>query len=121
MSSSRCAVQAEAMRSVGMPFAVEPLVRDGIATLVVSGDVDVESSPLLMFAARDILAYRPYAVVIDLSAVGYIEPAGLRALMLIRWGVESFDAEFRVRVPAPLATLLGGVPGLSGAIDVQPR
>src|SRR5690348_15349555 len=54
--------------------------RGGVAVLVVSGEIDVKTAPILDTAVREALADRPPALVLDLSRVQFFSAAGLRVL-----------------------------------------
>jgi len=54
--------------------------RQGVAVLGVSGEIDVNTAPILDTAICEALADRPSALVLDLSSVQFFSAAGLRVL-----------------------------------------
>jgi anti-sigma B factor antagonist len=55
--------------------------QDGVVVLVVGGEIDVATAPVLDTAIVDVLAQEPSALVIDLAAVEFLGSAGLRLLV----------------------------------------
>ncbi|MGW0100292.1 STAS domain-containing protein, partial [Nocardia sp. NPDC003354] len=56
-------------------------VQDGVTVLTVTGEVDLATAPALDAAIEAILADRPAALVIDLTAVGFLASAGMATLV----------------------------------------
>jgi anti-sigma B factor antagonist len=54
--------------------------RQGVVVLGVSGEIDVNTAPILNTAICEALAGRPSALVLDLSRVRFLSAAGLRVL-----------------------------------------
>jgi anti-sigma B factor antagonist len=61
------------------PFAVTAADE---SWLLVSGEVDMATAPLLEHAVRDAERARPDRLTIDLSGVGFLDVSGLRVLLL---------------------------------------
>lgn len=57
---------------------------EGIAVLAVDGDVDLVTAPTLEEVIATVVADRPTALVIDLSAVQFLASAGLKLLAATR-------------------------------------
>jgi len=65
-----------------MQFTVEARdVRDGVAVIVLGGEVDVYTSPQLKQKMVDLLNQGTTRLVIDLSAVEYLDSTGLGVLI----------------------------------------
>jgi len=56
----------------------------GPCRLIVQGEVDVASVPLLLDEARELLATGPFRLEVDLEAVTFIDSSGLGALVRVR-------------------------------------
>lgn len=56
-------------------------VRDGATVLTVAGEVDLATAPALETAIEGILASKPTALIIDLTAVSFLASAGMAALV----------------------------------------
>ncbi len=70
----------EATRPVP-PFELETSDLGGVRLLRVDGEVDIATAPTLREAVESILAGDPVAVVIDLSAVPFLDSTGLGVLV----------------------------------------
>jgi anti-anti-sigma factor len=55
--------------------------RDGIAVIVVAGEIDMASAPKLEAAVADVVAEDPGGVVVALSAVDFMGSVGVRILV----------------------------------------
>ncbi|RJO68453.1 anti-sigma factor antagonist [Nocardia panacis] len=55
--------------------------RDGATVLTVVGEVDLATAPALESAIESILGGKPAALVIDLTAVGFLASAGMATLV----------------------------------------
>ncbi|MFF2391849.1 STAS domain-containing protein [Nocardia sp. NPDC058114] len=56
-------------------------VHDGVTVLTVTGEVDLATAPALDATIEAILADKPAALVIDLTAVGFLASAGMATLV----------------------------------------
>lgn len=61
--------------------AVETTRKDGAVVVAPAGDVDMSCSPRLREALRDAQESRPERLVVDLSAVQYMDSSGLATLV----------------------------------------
>jgi anti-anti-sigma factor len=77
--------------------------RDGVVVLVVEGEVDAGTAPVLTAAIDDVLVEEPSALVIDLSAVRFLASAGLQVLVLTSEKVRG-RAAFAVVASGPVTT-----------------
>ncbi|MFF0543890.1 STAS domain-containing protein [Nocardia thailandica] len=55
--------------------------QDGVTVLTVAGEVDLATAPALETALESVLAAKPEALVIDLTAVGFLASAGMATLV----------------------------------------
>jgi anti-anti-sigma factor len=61
---------------------IEAVERDGdTTTLRLAGDVDLNTSPELRGALRQVIARRPRRIVVNLGGVGYMDSSGLATLV----------------------------------------
>lgn len=63
------------------PLRIERFEHDGTHRLVLTGELDLITSPELDVAVAAVFAARPEAVEIDLRALRFIDSTGLRALI----------------------------------------
>ncbi|MGW0481645.1 STAS domain-containing protein [Nonomuraea sp. NPDC003214] len=90
-----------------MDFHLTTTLRDGRVTVVVSGELDIATTPLLRARLREAAARGPGEVVLDLSGLTFADAAGLGALVSARLHAESAGtALVLAEVPASLARLL---------------
>jgi anti-anti-sigma factor len=62
------------------PLAVDVRLSGGTASVVISGDLDLASTPSLAARLRDILTDQPRRLVFDLSRVGFMDCAAARLI-----------------------------------------
>ncbi|HTJ71762.1 MAG TPA: STAS domain-containing protein [Actinospica sp.] len=90
--------------------------RDGIAVLLVSGEVDLAGSARLSAALGAALA--PGApLVVDLSGVDFLDSAGLRALALAERTAADLGGRLLI-VPSPAAMRVFEITGLAAAFEL---
>jgi anti-sigma B factor antagonist len=77
--------------------------RDGVTVLAVSGEIDMASAPVLDRAVAGVLADDPAALVIDLTKVQFLDPAGLQILVAAREKVGE-SARFAVAAHGPITS-----------------
>jgi anti-sigma B factor antagonist len=63
------------------PLAVKRTSRDGVELLLVEGELDIATAPRLMNALNRAVQDALKSVVIDLSAVGFMDSTGLALLI----------------------------------------
>ncbi len=84
-------------------FAVSTEGMDDGARIVVEGDVDIATVPRLRDALEQALASSPASVLIDLSAVEFVDSSGLRFLLRANQQAQRGGWSLAVRRPAELA------------------
>ena len=57
---------------------------DGVATVEVSGEIDLSTVDAFSAHLGDVAGRNPKRLVIDLSGVGFVDPSGLHAFVRIR-------------------------------------
>lgn len=85
------------------PITTSVSFDDGVAVLAVSGEIDLAAIPAFESAIAEALAQRPAALIVDLSAVGFLASAGLQALVATRENV-SAAAGFAVVADGPASS-----------------
>jgi anti-sigma B factor antagonist len=110
---------AESISSCKLPeFEVQDTVRDGEHTLVLRGELDLNSAPLLSVTLRLICAEPATSgVVLDLSRLTFMDSTGIHALLLTKElcaerGSQFFvvPGESQVRRVLQITGLLGQLP-----------
>jgi anti-anti-sigma factor len=92
-------------------FTLSSATRGSRLRFTVSGDLDLETAPeLVADVADDVAAERPTSVVIDLTAVAFVDCAGLRALIELAAFLELRSLEWCF-VPSPTLTHLVAITG----------
>jgi anti-sigma B factor antagonist len=76
--------------------AVRTLVDDGVAYVVLSGDIDLASGDLVSEGIAAALEEHRGVVVLDLSGVTFLDSYGLRALMAARVEAEQTGRPLRI-------------------------
>ncbi|KUL34402.1 hypothetical protein ADL22_30625 [Streptomyces sp. NRRL F-4489] len=77
-------------------FRAVPRWSDGVATVVVSGEIDYVTAPHLRQALDDCLARRPRRVDIDFREVTFCDLCGLNALLRARRKARAAGSGLRV-------------------------
>lgn len=93
--------------------------RDGIAVLTVGGEIDLLTAPALQEAIDGVVAEGPTALVIDLSAVGFLASAGLKLLALTHEKISEW-AQFAVVARGPATRRPIHLTGLDKTFSVYP-
>jgi anti-sigma B factor antagonist len=96
-------------RSKGPAFHVEAHVRDdGVAEVLLSGELDLATSPDLREAIDDVFGRDGViSLIVDLHEVGFMDSTGLAALLYAHERVRDRDGELFLRRPsAPVAHVL---------------
>lgn len=84
-----------------------------------AGDLDLASSVEILQAVRVALRTRPVVIVLDLSAVSFIDVAGVRAVISCRRMAAVRGVAFELADPSPPVRRLLGLVGLSGMFGVR--
>jgi len=96
------------------------VTRDGDAhVLIVSGDVDLETSPELWAQLRQELRRGP--VVVDLSAVSYIDSSGVAVLIQGLKLAQKNKEKFTLRHPSSRVMAVLDLAQLPKLFDIQDR
>jgi anti-sigma B factor antagonist len=64
-----------------LPFAVERTRADGVEFLAVEGEIDIATSPRLIASLSEAMTETERSLVVDLSAVDYMDSTGLALLL----------------------------------------
>lgn len=78
-------------------------LRDGVATVHLSGDLDAFTAAQATGTMADVIASGPRAVVVDLGEVEFIDSHGLRVLFDARLGARKHGTELSVGGASPTA------------------
>jgi anti-anti-sigma factor len=90
----------------------------GTATLVISGELDVTTTPLLSLQRAQILEGRPQCLVFDMSGVDFIDCAAARLIASTR----RFLPEGRrpvIRSPSPVVRRLLELTGFAAQCEID--
>jgi anti-sigma B factor antagonist len=98
---------------------VERADAGGEAVLLVRGEIDLASAPVLGAAVVDALAERPAVVVVDLAGVRFMDSTGLRALLDARLGAGAAGVALRLRAPSPAVARVLELTGVVAMFDVE--
>jgi anti-sigma B factor antagonist len=81
-------------------LAVERSADDGITFLAVTGEVDIASSPRMIAALNEVVTDGANPLVVDLSAVGFMDSTGLALLLNARRRMSRRRLGFAVVCPS---------------------
>ena len=93
--------------------------RDGIAVIVVGGEIDLVTAPALETAVTDVLAENPSALIIELSAVDFMGSIGLKILVTTRQQIDA-PARFAVVANGPATSRPIELTGLDKTLPLYP-
>lgn len=102
--------------SLDTPLRIDTVGRDGSLTLVVHGELDIATSPLLDDALVQARATTAASIVVDLHAVSFIDSTALHVLIK-HAGAEDGRARIRLIKGSPQAQR---VFELSGVLEYLP-
>ncbi|MBV9795097.1 MAG: STAS domain-containing protein [Actinobacteria bacterium] len=99
-------------------LTVSPGLADGVATLVIVGELDLTTIGVLAKALEPLLAGAPRRLVFDLTRVGFIDVAAAR---LISGATATVPAAGRpvIRRPGPAARRVLELTGFAGLCEVE--
>lgn len=92
---------------------------DGEALLLLVGEVDLSHVDTLWVMATRALETTPTGIVIDLSAVSFIDSSVLGALVRIQRAAKGKGKHFSLRQPAPLVQRVLRLTGLDERLPVE--
>jgi anti-sigma B factor antagonist len=97
-------------------------VDDGVACLVVSGELDLATAPELVRRVERGLGGEDPPVELDLAGVVFVDGSGLRSLLAVQSGPDGQGGLELVRASRQVRRLfdLAGVPGRLATVDAVP-
>ena len=95
--------------------------RDGRRTLAVSGEIDIATAPGLRHELETLIADAHSPAVLDLSAVTFIDAAGLSELVAARRKIAHTDVEIVLADPSATCRRILEVTGLDRAFEIVPN
>ena len=93
--------------------------RDGRRTLAVSGEIDIATAPGLRRELETLIAEAHSPAVLDLSAVTFIDAAGLSELVAAKRKVAHTDVEIVLVDPSAPCRRILEVTGLDRAFEIE--
>ena len=81
------------MKKNAFPSSAQP-VQDRSNVLPLKGEIDLHVSPSVTALLDEVIGKKPERLVVDLSAVTYIDSAGLAALIQAMQKVEGYGGKF---------------------------
>jgi len=84
----------------------------GVASVVVTGEVDMATEAALRAALLDALAYNPVVLEVDLSACTFLDCSGVRVLVAVHARATAAGCLVRVRHPQPVVRMVLEMTGL---------
>jgi anti-anti-sigma factor len=78
-------------------FTAEVLHLDGIAVLLLGGELDISTAPILRRSVDSIVSPHLRAVTLDLRDMTFVDVAGLRALLDAKRAATAVGATFHLR------------------------
>jgi anti-anti-sigma factor len=99
------------------PLTIEAQLTAGTATVVISGELDVATTPFLAEQLARILRSNPRRLVFDLTEVGFIDCAAARLVV----GARQFLPDGRPAVirPSPVVRRILHLTGLDARCEVE--
>lgn len=88
--------------------------------LRVTGDLDLETAPRLLVGVEPHVAAADGALIIDLSALQFIDSSGLSALIRINRRVAAAGRELTIIAPAPPVAKVFEITGLDKILPLRP-
>ncbi len=100
-------------------FGVTADISDGTATVVIRGEVDVYTAPQLRDCLRGIGAEDARHVVLDLSAMTFIDSTGLGVIVGAVKRVREDGGDLSLRAPSKSTRRVLDITGLSQIITID--
>jgi anti-anti-sigma factor len=88
--------------------------------LKLTGELDLDTAPILYSRMEDIVARGRWRIVLDASDLGFCDSTGLSALLAAHQACESAGGFLRLAAPDDLLIRLLSVVGLGATIAVYP-
>src|SRR5947207_4995068 len=92
---------------------------DGIASIHVAGELDVETSPSLRACLLDVIP-RTKVVVVDLAELGFIDSTGIGVLIGAAKRLAAEGGEIRLQGVRPKTLRVLEITGVDRIIDIEP-
>jgi anti-anti-sigma factor len=93
---------------------------DGVAVIILEGEVDLATCDVIPQAVGDVLSGGATSVVIDLEQVTFMDSQGLRALLLGQLAVQEGGGTIVIRRPGRTVLAAMQVAGLDGILRIEP-
>ncbi len=95
-------------------------VRDGIAIVVLEGDVDLANTADIERGVTDLFARHPVdEIILDLAAVEFMDSTGLRMLWSIRQMAQNARAKLILRTPSQAIMRLLQLTGMYRIFQIE--
>ena len=102
-------------------FAVDVVRGDGQEVVVVHGELDVATAPLLRAALDTVYARRPGRVEVDLSRVSFLDASALTTLIAARRRLAARGATLALHRPSPIARRVLEITGFDRVVEITGR
>jgi anti-sigma B factor antagonist len=100
-------------------FVVDTRLSGTIETVVVRGEVDMATSPLLRAVLDTVIGRRPTRVEVDLSGATFLDAHALTTLAAVRRRLASRGAVLVLRDPSPAALRLLELTRMRTAFEIE--
>lgn len=102
-----------------MDLGLQLADRDGVAVLVISGEVDIATVPRFREQLYGLVADGRSRIIVDLSGVAFLDSAGIAVLIGARRRLRATaDGELRLACPATPVRRLLEATGLTAIFDI---
>lgn len=105
---------------VAVGFAVEVVIEGDVSVAWLSGELDVATAPLLADGLTATTSTKWPRLVLDLSNLGFVDAAGLGAIVRTRNELRSRSGELTLPSPSPFAARTLEIAGLAGLVRQFP-
>jgi anti-sigma B factor antagonist len=102
------------------PLAVELIKADGYQLLAVEGEIDIATSPRLIAALNDVVTDSAAGVVVDLTAVEFMDSTGLALLVRAQRRMRKRARSFAVVCPDGPVRRIFEITDMVGTLGVSP-
>lgn len=100
------------------PLAIDVTTTGDHATIALSGEIDLATAPQFRACLAQCLAEGCTDITLDMSALNYIDSAGLTAMAVTRKQLENRQGRLAVHQPSPMAQRVLDLTGLSSIIEI---
>jgi anti-anti-sigma factor len=104
-----------------IPFSAALQSLDGKAVMVLIGELDMDTVPELTRALDPLVENGPSEIVLDFSALSFIDSSGIAALVGFQRRLDEQSRHLVVRSPQTQALRVFEITGLLGFTDVDPQ